>query len=67
MYELEGLVQLQDAHFWTLCTGTYYGTLRLDVMARTDARRTLSAAKNRLSVYYLTTVCIWESVYAFYM
>ena len=29
--ELEGVVQLQDAHFWTLCTGNYHGTLRLDV------------------------------------
>ena len=27
---------MHDAHFWTLCTGTYYGTLRLDVMTDTD-------------------------------
>ena len=48
VYELEGVVQMHDAHFWTLCTGTYYGTLRLDVMAGTDLRRTLSAARNIL-------------------
>ena len=48
VYELEGVVQMHDAHFWTLCTGTYYGTLRLDVMAGTDLRRTLPAARNIL-------------------
>ena len=39
---------MHDAHFWTLCTGTYYGTLTLDVMAGTDTRRTLAAARNIL-------------------
>ena len=48
MYELEGVVQLHDTHFWTLCTGTYYGTLQLDVMAGTDSRRTSAAARNIL-------------------
>ena len=48
VYELEGVVQMHDAHFWTLCTGTYYGTLTLDVMAGTDTRRTLAAARNIL-------------------
>ena len=48
VYELEGVVQLQDAHFWTLCTGNYHGTLRLDVMAGTDLRRTVAAARSIL-------------------
>ena len=50
VYELEGVVQLQDAHFWTLCTGNYHGTLRLDVMATTDLdlKRTVAAARSIL-------------------
>ena len=48
VYELEGVVQLQDAHFWTLCTGNYHGTLRLDVMAGTDLRRTVAAVRSIL-------------------
>ena len=48
VYELEGVVQLQDAHFWTLCTGNYHGTLRVDVMAGTDLRRTVAAARSIL-------------------
>jgi zinc transporter 5/7 len=58
VYELEGVVQMHDAHFWTLCTGTYYGTLTLEVMAGTDTRRTLAAARNILIQAGLTHVTI---------
>lgn len=49
VYELEGVVQLHDAHFWTLYTGSYHGSLRLDVMAGTDMRRTLASARGILT------------------
>ena len=49
VYELEGVVQVHDVHVWTLCTGTYYGSLRVDVMAGADTRRTLAAARNILT------------------
>ena len=49
VYELEGVVQLYDTHFWTLFTGNYHDTLRLDVMAGTDMRRTVAAAKSILT------------------
>ena len=40
---------MHDVHVWTLCTGTYYGSLRVDVMAGADTRRTLAAARNILT------------------
>ena len=40
---------MYDSHFWTLCTGTYYGSLRLDVMAGTDTRRIIAATKSILT------------------
>ena len=52
VYELEGVVQLYDTHFWTLCTGNYHGTLRLDVMAGTDMRRTVAAAITQVSKHF---------------
>ena len=53
MYELEGVVQMHNAHFWTLCTGIYYGTVTLDVMAGTDLRRTLATAKSILTQVHI--------------
>ena len=49
VYELEGVVQLHNAHFWTLYTENYHGSLQLAVMAGTDTRRTLAAAKSILT------------------
>ena len=49
VYELEGVVQLHDPHFWTLYTGSYHGSLRLDVMAGTDMKRTLASARGILT------------------
>ena len=49
VYELEGVVQLHNAHFWTLYTENYHGSLQLAVMAGTDMRRTLAAAKSILT------------------
>ena len=55
VYELEGVVQVHNTHFWTLCTGNHHGTLVLDVMAGTDWRRTISAARAILiQVSFLT-------------
>lgn len=48
VYELEGVVQLQDIHVWTLCSGVYHGSLRVEVLAGTDHRRLLIAARSIL-------------------
>ena len=56
---------MHDAHFWTLCTGTYYGTLTLEVMAGTDTRRTLAAARNiliQVGGAYLNTILLLKSL-----
>jgi zinc transporter 5/7 len=58
VYELEGVVQVHNTHFWTLCTGNHHGTLILDVMAGTDWRRTISAARAILIQAGLTQVTI---------
>lgn len=48
MYDLDGVIQVQDAHFWTLCSGVYLGSLRLEVIPETDTRRVLTAARSIL-------------------
>ena len=62
VYELEGVVQLQDVHVWTLCSGVYHGSLRVEVLAGTDHRRLLMAARSILTQVYTSSV--WEPALA---
>ena len=63
VYELEGVVQLRDAHFWTLCSGNYHGSLRLDMMQGSDIRRSLELAKRILTEVRVYTVYIYMYIY----
>lgn len=40
--QLQGVYNLQEPHFWTLCTDVYIGTLKLLVAPDADARWILS-------------------------
>ena len=38
MQQLQGVYNIQEPHFWTLCTDVYVGTLKLLVAPDADAR-----------------------------
>lgn len=40
--QLQGVYNLQEPHFWTLCTDVYIGTLKLLVAPDADTRWILS-------------------------
>ncbi|XP_038142631.1 zinc transporter 7 [Cyprinodon tularosa] len=44
--QLQGVYNLQEPHFWTLCTDVYIGTLKLLVAPDTDTRWILSQTHN---------------------
>uniref|UniRef100_F7FEZ3 Zinc transporter n=1 Tax=Ornithorhynchus anatinus TaxID=9258 RepID=F7FEZ3_ORNAN len=44
--QLQGVYNLQEPHFWTLCTDVYVGTLKLVVGPEADARWILSQTHN---------------------
>uniref|UniRef100_A0A8C2X424 Zinc transporter n=1 Tax=Cyclopterus lumpus TaxID=8103 RepID=A0A8C2X424_CYCLU len=44
--QLQGVYNLQDPHFWTLCTDVYIGTLKLLVAPDADRRWILSQTHN---------------------
>ncbi|XP_033935772.1 zinc transporter 7, partial [Pseudochaenichthys georgianus] len=44
--KLQGVYNLQDPHFWTLCTDVYIGTLKLLVAPDADTRWILSQTHN---------------------
>lgn len=44
--QLQGVYNLQEPHFWTLCTDVYIGTLKLLVAPEADARWILSQTHN---------------------
>ncbi|KAM4629432.1 zinc transporter 7 isoform 2-T3 [Polymixia lowei] len=44
--QLQGVYNLQEPHFWTLCTDVYIGTLKLLVAPDADARWILSQTHN---------------------
>lgn len=43
---LQGVYNLQEPHFWTLCTDVYIGTLKLLVAPDADTRWILSQTHN---------------------
>ncbi|XP_077082405.1 zinc transporter 7 isoform X2 [Siphateles boraxobius] len=44
--QLQGVYNLQEPHFWTLCTDVYIGTLKLLVAPNADSRWLLSQTHN---------------------
>ncbi|XP_076306986.1 zinc transporter 7-A-like isoform X2 [Tachypleus tridentatus] len=44
--QLEGVYSVQEPHFWTLCSGVFIGTLKLEVAAKADAKYILSHTHN---------------------
>lgn len=44
--QLQGVYNLQEPHFWTLCTDVYIGTLKLLVAPDADARWIMSQTHN---------------------
>lgn len=63
IYEQEEVLQIHDPHFWTLCTGTYMGTLRLEVIGQADASRLVAMARSILQQVGVSQVTI-EVTYA---
>lgn len=71
--QLQGVYNLQEPHFWTLCTDVYIGTLKLLVAPDADSRWILSQTHNiftqvretaRTKVYtvYTIHICILFSI-----
>lgn len=44
--EIDGVLSVQEPHFWTLCTNSYVGTLKVEINSRVDPRYVLSQAHN---------------------
>lgn len=36
--QLEGVLSVQQPHFWTLCTDTFIGSLKVEVTSRADPK-----------------------------
>ena len=47
--ELEGVLEVKEAHFWTLCSGEYHGSLRLEITGGTDSQRTVATTRSILT------------------
>ena len=58
IYEQDEVLQIHDPHFWTLCSGTYIGALRLEVINQSDASRLVAMAKSILSQVGVSKVTI---------
>lgn len=39
---MEEVYNVQEPHFWTLCSGVYVGNLRVEVSQKADAKSILS-------------------------
>lgn len=44
--ELDGVVSIQEPHFWTLCSNVYSGSVKIEVDPRADSRFVLSHTHN---------------------
>lgn len=58
VYDLEGVLKIRDQHFWTLCSGSYMGSLRLDVVSGTDTGRLLDTTRRIFVEAGLTDVLV---------
>ena len=52
------MLQVHDAHFWTLCSGTYVGALRLEVIGQSDSPRLVAMARSILNQVGVSQVTI---------
>lgn len=62
IYEQEEVLQVRDPHFWTLCSGTHVGSLKLEIMARSDAPRLVAMARSILNQVGVSQVTDRKSV-----
>ncbi len=58
VYEQEGVVQVHSPHFWTLCSGEYMGSLRLEIVSNADSARLVATSKGILKGAGLTDIVI---------
>lgn len=58
IYEQDEVLQIHDPHFWTLCSGTYIGALRLEVINQSDSSRLVAMARSILSQVGVSKVTI---------
>jgi len=47
--QLEGVISVQEQHFWTLCSDIYVGVLKLEVARNADARYVVCQTQNIFS------------------
>lgn len=55
-------MEVRDAHFWTLCTGTYLGSMRLDIQEGSDSAHMVAMARSILKQAGITDVIIEVTV-----
>ena len=55
-------MEVRGAHFWTLCTGTYLGSLRLDIQQGSDSTHLVAMTRSILKQAGLTDVIIEVTV-----
>lgn len=52
------MLQIHDSHFWTLCTNSYMGTLRLEVIGQANAPRLVAMTRSILQQVGVAQVTI---------
>ena len=52
------MLQIHDSHFWTLYSGTYMGSLRLEVVPNSDTVRLVAGTRNILKQLGVSQVTI---------
>jgi zinc transporter 5/7 len=45
VFQIPGVVQIHEPHFWTLCTGSTHGTLRLQVATDCNVNTVVASTK----------------------
>lgn len=66
MQELEGVVNIQDTHFWTLCTDVHYGTVVIEILEGSDSQKILSATRSIFTqVRQLHSLLPWHQLTCF--
>ncbi len=58
VYQQEGVLQIHDTHFWTLCSGSFMGSLRLEVVPNSDSIRLVGGTRSILKQIGITQVTI---------
>ena len=62
MQQLQGVYNLQEPHFWTLCTDVYIGTLKLLIAPDADGKWILSQTHNIFTQVGMEAIPLYHAI-----